>query len=332
MIIQKEFSGFNDTNERLDLLALDKQGNLVVIENKLDDTGRDVTWQVLKYASYCSSLSKDHIKSIYQDFLDKKGNNEKAEENLAEFFNEMEYEEIQLNKGQTQRIIMVAGNFRKEVTSTVLLWLMNYKLRIQCFKVTPFALDDQLFLDVEQIIPLKDAEEYIIGMADKTQEDINSQEEVKSRHYLRMEFWKMLLKEMNSKSSMYQNISPTKDHWLTAGGGISGVGFSFVVSHYYARTEVILARASAEENKYIFDALLKMKDSIEAAFGEELVWERLNDKKSSRVKYEMHEVNLFNKEDWDKMIAFMVDGMIRMEKSFKEPLKKINQKLKSKEV
>src|SRR4051794_30835723 len=56
LIIQKEFDGFNDTYERLDLLALDRQGNLVIIENKLDDTGRDVTWQVVKYASYCSTL------------------------------------------------------------------------------------------------------------------------------------------------------------------------------------------------------------------------------------------------------------------------------------
>lgn len=58
LIIQKEFDGFNDTNERLDLLALDKNGNLVVIENKLDDSGRNVVWQSLKYAGYCSSLKK----------------------------------------------------------------------------------------------------------------------------------------------------------------------------------------------------------------------------------------------------------------------------------
>ena len=38
LIIQKEFSGFNETNERIDLLALDKFGNLVIIENKLDDS------------------------------------------------------------------------------------------------------------------------------------------------------------------------------------------------------------------------------------------------------------------------------------------------------
>ena len=44
LIIQKEFDGFDDTRERLDLLALDKDGNLVIIENKLDDSGRDVVW------------------------------------------------------------------------------------------------------------------------------------------------------------------------------------------------------------------------------------------------------------------------------------------------
>lgn len=43
LIIQKEFDGFADTRERLDLLALDKEGQLVVIENKLDDLGRNVT-------------------------------------------------------------------------------------------------------------------------------------------------------------------------------------------------------------------------------------------------------------------------------------------------
>src|ERR671912_66684 len=69
LIVQKEFDGFADTRERLDLLALDKDGQLVVIENKLDDSGRDVTWQALKYAAYCSSLTKDDILSIYQKYL-----------------------------------------------------------------------------------------------------------------------------------------------------------------------------------------------------------------------------------------------------------------------
>ena len=69
LVIQKEFDGFSETNERLDLLALDKAGNIVVIENKLDDSGRDVVWQALKYASYCSTLSTSQIIKIFQTLL-----------------------------------------------------------------------------------------------------------------------------------------------------------------------------------------------------------------------------------------------------------------------
>jgi RecB family endonuclease NucS len=73
LIIQKEFNGFSDTGERLDLLALDRQGSLVIIENKLDDAGKDVTWQALKYASYCSTMSTEQIRIVFQQYLDKNG-------------------------------------------------------------------------------------------------------------------------------------------------------------------------------------------------------------------------------------------------------------------
>lgn len=329
LIIQKEFSGFSDTKERLDLLAIDKQGNLVVIENKLDDSGRDVTWQVLKYASYCSSLSKEQVKGIYQEYLDRNGKSERAEDKLSEFFDSDDYEELLLNKGLTQRIIMVSGNFRKEVTSTVL-WLLNYKLRIQCFLVSPFEMGSQLFLNIEQIIPMKDAEEYVISMADKTQEDINSQETVKVRHIVRRDFWTLLLNEMNKSSHLYQNISPAKEHWIGAGSGVRGVGFNFVISKSYGRCEIYIDRGDVNENKFVFDALIKQKSDIERAFGAQLVWERLDDKRASRIKYELDGVNVFEREDWARMIEFMKDGMIRMENVFKEPLKKLNIELKRK--
>ena len=85
LIIQKEFSDFDDTHERLDLLALDKKGNLVIIENKLDDTGRDVVWQALKYASYFSSLNAKVIVDIFNDYLQKQGIKEDASKSLKTF-------------------------------------------------------------------------------------------------------------------------------------------------------------------------------------------------------------------------------------------------------
>jgi hypothetical protein len=136
LVIQKEFAGFADTNERLDLLAVDKQGLLVLIENKLDDTGRDVTWQALKYASYCSRLRADDIYKIYQDYLDRTDpDGLKASERIADFLGQ-DYDSGTINRGNTQRIILIAARFRKEVTSTVL-WLLNFKLSIKCFVATP---------------------------------------------------------------------------------------------------------------------------------------------------------------------------------------------------
>ena len=78
LVIQKEFDGFADTRERLDLLMLDKEGRLVIIENKLDDSGRDVVWQALKYVAYCSSLKKAEIMEIYQRYLDRWCNGQNA--------------------------------------------------------------------------------------------------------------------------------------------------------------------------------------------------------------------------------------------------------------
>jgi hypothetical protein len=211
LIIQKEFSGFGETNERLDLLALDKVGNLVIIENKLDDSGRDVIWQTIKYASYCSSLTKQEIIKIYQDYL---GNSANAEEKISEFYDDKDIDEIILNQGlNSQRLIMIAANFRKEVTSSVL-WLMNFKMRIQCFKVTPFALNEQLFLNVEQILPTKDTEDFAISIASKAQEEIEVQETMKNRHLVRLKFWERFLNKCNQKNNLFSNNSPSKESWI----------------------------------------------------------------------------------------------------------------------
>lgn len=325
LLIQKEFDGFDDTKERLDLLAIDKQGNLVIIENKLDDSGRNATWQVLKYASYCSSLSKQQIKDIYQDYLNKNNRNKNSEEIISEFLNAEDFGEIQLN--QNQRIILVSGNYRKEVTSTVMWLLTKYNLKIQCFKATPYSFNDQIFLDIRQIIPVKEAEEYTIKMAEKAQEEQSTQDELKGRYQVRLEFWKQHLQKFNRKSNLFGNISPSKDNWLSAGTGVSGVGFNFTISRTYARTEVYMSRSVAEENKFIFDKLLAQKETIENETGV-LEWERLDDKKACRIKQELNNVNLYEKDDWEKMSNFMIDSMLKLEPAFRKPLNKINNELK----
>ena len=238
-----------------------------------------------------------------------------------------EFGDVALNKSVTQRIVFVAANFRKEVTSTVL-WLLKFKLRIQCFRVTPYSLDEQHFLNVEQIIPTKDTEEFMIRMADKAQDE-NAVEEEKLRHKDRRAFWVELLKAMNAQSGLFQNVSPGTSSWIAA--GVAGIGLNFVITRASARAEVWISRADRAQNKFIFDELFKKKAAIESAAGtasgHDLVWERLDEGKASRVKYEAPG-NVFDREQRPEMISFMVDAMVRLDKAFREPLAQLNQKLK----
>ena len=56
---------------------------------------------------------------------------------------------------------------------------------------------------------------------------------------------------------------------------------------------------------------------------------RLDEKRGSRIKAEM-EGNIFEQEQWPNMIDYMTDAMVKLKGTFVEPLKKLNQQLKSK--
>jgi len=320
LIIQKEFDGFDDTKERLDLLALDKDGNLVIIENKLDDSGRDVVWQALKYASYCATLTKLQIVEVFQQYLMRYQQGGDAHSILCEFFDVPDIDELKLNIGNSQRLMLVAANFRKEVTSTAI-WLLGQSISVQCFKVTPYTLGEQLLLSIDQIIPIPEAKELMIGISAKEAEEKSTEVVLKNRHTVRRAYWGQALDTFqNSQCGLYSNISPSKDHWLSAGSGLSNCPYSLIFAQKEMRVELVLGRASMEENKFLFDQLFLHKDKIEQVFGHPIEWLRLDDKKSSRIQYSMV-ADGFNKELWPKWIVWHVEQMTKFELALREPLK-----------
>jgi hypothetical protein len=321
LIIQKEYSGFEGTNERLDLLALDKSGRLVIIENKLDDSGRDVTWQSLKYASYCATLTGDEILNIYQQYLNKHSKGSSAEDKVSTFYDGREISDIEINKGEIQqRIILVSGEFRKEVTNTVL-WLIKYGLNIKCFKLNLYTLNEQIFLDSEQIIPTHGTEDMIIKGAIKAREEAEQQEQLATRHEIRLKFWGKVLEDAKKKTNLLSGRTPTKDNYLTTGSGHSGTPYSLVVTKDYMRVEVYVSMNSYDESLKVFKELENQKDIIEKTFGSKLEWGDRVGEKACRIKFEKKGVNYFNETEWDNISTFLIDTLIRFDAAFREPLK-----------
>ncbi|MCY0389902.1 DUF4268 domain-containing protein [Robbsia sp. Bb-Pol-6] len=328
LILQKEFDGFDETRERLDLLALDKVGNLVVIENKLDDSGRDVTWQALKYTAYVSGLTKAQIIEVHQQYLDRYCGGGSAIQRICEFMEVEELEETVLNPGNGQRMIFIAANFRREVTATVL-WLLSRGIRAQCFRVLAFAYEEELFIDLQQIIPPPEVADYMINISSKEVEETAVQGTQKRRHELRLQFWaKALAKLREDGNDSFSNISSSKDHWLSAGSGVRACPWQLIFSKDEARVQLSLARADTAENKWLFDQLLLQRAAIEAVFGAPLEWRRMDDKKQSIVQIS-RAFDGYDRDTWPQITDWISQHLKQLEAAFREPLTRLGRQVRA---
>ena len=304
LVIQKEFDGFSDTHERLDLLALDKGGKLVVIENKLDDSGRDVTWQAIKYASYCSSMTQEEIVSVFAKYLN--GTEENAKEKILSFFDKEDMEDIDLNPENSQRIIFVAANFRKEVTSSAL-WLRNFGIDICCIKVSPYMYNGKVMVEFDQIIPIKEAEEYTIKIAEKKKVESQKAENKKRSENGRLEFWQQFVEYNKQKNGPYAASTPNSDSWMGKGGvGIGGASVNIIISRMACRTEIYVNTGVRETNKRIYDFFYSYKDTIEAELGA-MKWERLDDKVTCRIS-QSKDLSYLQEEQWQEMFGLFISN------------------------
>lgn len=326
LIIQKEFADFQDTRERLDLLALDGDGNLVVIENKLDDTGRDVIWQALKYASYCSTLTRDQIGAIFQTYLDRTGGGD-ARAQLEAFF-DTDLDELRLNQPLSQRLFLVAANFRKEVTSTAL-WLAGFGLRLHCYQVSLFTRGEECLFALTRIIPPATVEEFTIRLAEKARDDASTDSREPARYDKRRRFWRVLLDRMNVRSPLFQSISPIKDNYLCATASVPGSAgyYYFRVTQRYARVEFQISRIGREDvARHWFDALLAQRAEIDARAGGTSVWEDVPGKSFFRIVLS-GDGDVFDEDRWDELAERLAADMLRLQAAVQPALENAARKI-----
>ena len=158
LIVAKEFNDFDKTNDRLDLLAVDQDGKLVVIELKRDDSGVNAHWQAIKYASYLRQTTPEDVVGMLANHAHISVS--EAEECLSSHTDSGSLETL----NSDQRIILVSHRFAPEVTSAVL-WL-NDKAQdenlITCVQIIPYQDGEVLYVQTNTIIPVVGTERYSI--------------------------------------------------------------------------------------------------------------------------------------------------------------------------
>lgn len=160
LVISSEFSGFDRTSERLDVLAMDQSGRLVVIELKRTAAGTQADLQALRYAAYCSTLQLQDAAELRARFRSDRGKQlsvEDARDEIERFVEEPDFEDLD----DKPRIILAADDFGPEITATVL-WLRSFGVDVRCVRMTPYSVGDDLVVDSTVLIPLPEAEDFVI--------------------------------------------------------------------------------------------------------------------------------------------------------------------------
>jgi Domain of unknown function (DUF4268) len=310
LVIAEEFGDWEESKRRIDLLALDKDANLVVIELKRTDDGGHMELQGLRYAAMVSTMNFDQVVDTYQRYLTRHGKTEDARLIILDF---LKWDEPQKDSfAQDVKILLASANFSKELTTAVM-WLNDRDLDIRCIRVIPYQDNGRVLIDVQQVIPLPEASEYQIQIREK---NIQGRKERNERDNLRRKFWDGLLALAETRTKLHSNVSATDYHWIGAGSGVGGLGYNYVIRQHGATVELFIGRKDSATNKRIFDQLFSHKVEIEKTFGEPLFWERLEKKLGSKIAYYMEEGGYQdNEEAWPAIQASMVDVMVRLEKA-----------------
>jgi hypothetical protein len=171
LIVSEEFGEWEDSKRRIDLLAVDRDANLVVIELKRTEDGGHMELQAIRYAAMVSKMTFDKVVDVFGRYLAVRGKEQPARDVLLDFLGWDTPEEEKF--AQEVRIVLASAEFSKELTSAVL-WLNERGIDIRCVRLRPYTDGTRILLDVQQVLPLPEASDYFVNLREKKEEERQS--------------------------------------------------------------------------------------------------------------------------------------------------------------
>ena len=121
--------------------------------------------QALRYASMVSTMTFEHAVGVYGRYMEKIGEtNKDPRSELLEFLGWEEPNEDAF--AQDVRIVLASAGFGRELTTSVL-WLRERGIDISCIRMRPYMSDKKVLVEIQRIIPLPEADEYLVHLSEK---------------------------------------------------------------------------------------------------------------------------------------------------------------------
>ncbi|MBD3232456.1 MAG: hypothetical protein GF315_01890 [candidate division Zixibacteria bacterium] len=145
---------FPDIRDKLDLLAIDPQGNSVIIEIKRGRLKDPVDMQALRYASYISKWEFENFENAFMNHL--------GVRDSSSFNFNAKYEEFCADVGieeapdiNTDQRIIIVGNSVREKLGSVALWLFEHSIDIKVIEMQAYKDGNDILIEPDVVVPVK---------------------------------------------------------------------------------------------------------------------------------------------------------------------------------
>ncbi|MEU6208054.1 hypothetical protein ABZ814_31280 [Micromonospora musae] len=247
LVIAEEFGNWEDSRRRVDLLAVDKTGHLVVIELKRTDGGGHMELQALRYAAMVSAMSFDEVVAAYDDYLSRVRPHDDvdARVDLLAWLDLGDTDEPPIISSDV-RIVLVSADFGRELTTAVL-WLNRFNgMDVRCVRLIPYLIDGRILLDIQQVIPLPETADYQIRVGRKVaeQERRGTDKRDWTRYHIVVDG--QVLPDENKRRAvrlMLQNLIERGVNASTIGGVLTPGRFRPLVGEHHSEDQVQAALA-----------------------------------------------------------------------------------------
>lgn len=125
--------------------------------------------QAIRYAAMVSAMTFDQVVNAHEDYLARRGlPADEAADSIRDFLELLPEDEADISIDV--RIILVSGDFSREITTAVLRLNRFDGMDIRCVRPVAYEISSRTYLDIEQVIPLRQAADYQVRVRRKDQQ------------------------------------------------------------------------------------------------------------------------------------------------------------------
>ena len=131
----------------------------------------------------------------------------------------------------------------------------------------------------------------------------------------RLNFWNKFNEVLISRNKPFNVRKATTDHWYDVALGTSEAHISITLVN---KINSIGIEIHINDNKELFDRLYSASEEIQNELGFSMDWQRLDNKKASRIIYYIGGLDFDNHENYDELINETIDKVIIIKSIFKK--------------